>query len=41
MKYRAIFESTGTAMATIEEDTTLSLVNDEFVKLSGYAEEEL
>ncbi|MCG6537651.1 MAG: PAS domain S-box protein, partial [Syntrophales bacterium LBB04] len=34
-------ESTGTAMAIIEDDTTLSLVNTEFEKLAGYAKEEV
>ena len=38
--YRAIFETTGTATIIIEEDTTTSLVNSEFVKLSGYARED-
>jgi len=36
-KYQTIFETTGTAMAIIEGDTTLSLVNNEFVRLSGYS----
>ena len=40
-KYRAIFENTGTAMAIIEEDTTISTVNSEFEKLSGYKKEEI
>jgi len=38
--YRAIFETTGTATIIIEEDTTVSLVNSEFVNLSGYSREE-
>ncbi|MDD5168216.1 MAG: PAS domain S-box protein [Syntrophales bacterium] len=38
--YRAIFETTGTATIIIEEDTTISLVNSEFVNLSGYTREE-
>ena len=33
--YRTIFESSGTAMLIIEEDTTISLVNSEFERLSG------
>lgn len=33
--YRTVFETTGTAMIIIEEDTTISLVNTEFEKLSG------
>lgn len=40
-RYRALFEATGTAMALIAEDGTLSLVNAEFEKLSGYAKHEL
>jgi len=38
--YRTIFETTGTATIIIEEDTTISLVNTEFEKLSGYKKEE-
>ncbi|MHB8068139.1 MAG: PAS domain S-box protein [Desulfobaccales bacterium] len=40
-KYRAIFENTGTPMAIVNADNTLSLVNDEFAKLSGYSREEI
>ncbi|MCP2604304.1 PAS domain S-box protein [Candidatus Aminicenantes bacterium AC-708-M15] len=40
-KYRATFESTGTATTIVEEDTTISLVNSEFEKLSGYSKEEI
>jgi len=40
-KYRTIFENTGTATVIIEEDTTISLANTEFEKLSGYSKEEL
>ncbi len=39
--YRTIFESTGTAMIIIDEDTTISLANSEFVHLSGYPREEI
>ncbi len=39
--YRTLFETTGTAMAIIEEDTTISLVNSEFERLSGYLREEI
>ena len=39
--YRAIFEHTGTATIIVEEDTTISLANAEFEKLSGYSREEL
>ena len=35
-KYRTIFETTGTATVIIEEDTTISLANKEFEKLSGF-----
>ncbi len=40
-RYRTIFENTGTTMAMIEEDTTISLVNSQFEKLTGYAKEEI
>ena len=33
---RDLFEHTGTAIALIEEDTTISMVNSEFERLSGY-----
>jgi len=39
--YRTTFESTGTAMLIIEEDMTISMVNDQSVKLSGYSKNEL
>ena len=39
-RYRTIFENTGTAMVIIEEDSTISLANTEFEKLSGYTREE-
>ena len=39
--YRAIFATSGTAMFIIEEDTTISLANTNFEKLSGYSREEL
>lgn len=38
--YRAIFETTGTATIIIEEDTTVSLVNTEFITMSGFTREE-
>ena len=40
-KYRTLFETTGTAMVLIEEDTTLSLVNNEFLQTTGYTREEI
>ncbi|MEE9401878.1 MAG: PAS domain S-box protein [Desulfobacteria bacterium] len=40
-KYQTIFENTGTAMAILEEDMTISLVNTEFERLSGYSKAEI
>jgi len=40
-RYRAIFETTGTATIIIEEDTTISMANMEFEELSGYSREEV
>jgi len=40
-KYRTIFENTGTALAIIEEDSTISLVNSEFEKYTGFDREEI
>lgn len=40
-RYRTIFENTGTSMFVIEEDTTISMVNSEFVRRSGYSREEI
>ncbi len=39
--YRAVFESSGTAMFIIEQDTSISLVNSNFERLSGYSQEEV
>jgi PAS domain S-box-containing protein len=39
--YRTIFENTGTATIIIEEDTTISLINGEMERLSGYGREEV
>ncbi|MGC8492725.1 MAG: PAS domain S-box protein, partial [Syntrophobacteraceae bacterium] len=39
--YRTVFETTGTAMLLVEEDTTISLVNKQFEKLLGYCAEEV
>ncbi len=39
--YRAIFETTGTATVIVENDATISLVNSEFERLSGYRKDEL
>jgi PAS domain S-box-containing protein len=38
--YRTLFETTGAATMILEEDTTISLVNREFVKKFGYTREE-
>ncbi len=40
-KYRAIFENTGNPTIIIEEDMTISLVNEEFERVSGYSREEI
>ncbi len=40
-RYRRIFENTGTAMVILEEDKRISLVNDEFEKLTEYSKQEL
>ncbi|MFO7992398.1 MAG: PAS domain S-box protein [Thermoplasmata archaeon] len=39
--YKAIFENSWTALLLIEEDKTVSLVNEKFEKLSGYSREEI
>ncbi len=39
--YRTIFETTGNATIFIDSDTTVSLANREFEKLSGYTREEI
>lgn len=41
IKYRSIFETTAAATIIIEEDTTISLVNDAFEKLSGISKSEM
>ncbi len=38
--YRTIFENTGTAMAILDEDGTISLANEKFDKLIGYYEDD-
>jgi len=40
-RYHAIFENTGTATVMIEKDTTISLANSIFEKLSGYSRSEI
>lgn len=39
--YRTIFETTGTAMAVLEDNTTISLVNTKFEELSGFTKSEI
>lgn len=39
--YRSIFKNTGTGTFIVEEDMTISLVNDEFERLVGYKKVEL
>jgi len=39
--YRTLFETTGAATIIIEKDTTISLANSGFARLSGYSKEEL
>ena len=40
-RYRIIFETTACATVIIDEDMTLSLVNNEFERLSGRSKEEI
>ena len=40
-RYRTVVENTGTATVIIEEDATISLVNTEFERLSGYSKQEV
>jgi two-component system cell cycle sensor histidine kinase/response regulator CckA len=40
-RYRAIFESTGTAMALVEDSGKISLINSVFQKLAGYDKDEI
>ncbi len=37
----SIFETSGTAMAIVEEDTTISLANEGFERLSGFSRKEI
>ncbi len=39
-RYRAIFENTGAATCIIEKDLTVSFVNSEFERITGYSKEE-
>jgi PAS domain S-box-containing protein len=40
-KYRTIFETTGSAMIIMEDDTTILLANTEFARLTGVRKEDL
>jgi PAS domain S-box-containing protein len=40
-KYHTIFEATGTATLIVEEDTTITMANNECFSLTGYSSEEL
>ena len=40
-RYRTVFESTGTAMAVIDENGYILLANEKYVQLSGYSRTEL
>ena len=40
-KYRTIFENTGIAFAVMDEDTTISLMNNEAEKIMGYSKDEI
>jgi two-component system, cell cycle sensor histidine kinase and response regulator CckA len=40
-RYRRIFENTGTAMIIMEEDKRISLVNEEFEKLTDFSKQEV
>ncbi len=39
--YKTVFESTGTAIMILKEDTTIGMVNRRFEGLSGYSKEEV
>ncbi len=41
IRYRTIFEHTGTAMVIIEEDTTVGFANKEFFSLTGYSQDDI
>lgn len=41
MRYRTIFENTGTATVIVEHDMTISLANTEFVRSAGYEKNEI
>ncbi|MCP4676216.1 MAG: PAS domain S-box protein [Deltaproteobacteria bacterium] len=39
-KYRAIFDTAGTAMISFGEDSVITIANEEWIELSGYSKEE-
>jgi PAS domain S-box-containing protein len=41
IRYRTIFENTGTAMVIIEDDTTVGFANNEFFRLTGYSQDDI
>jgi PAS domain S-box-containing protein len=41
IRYRTIFENTGTAMVILEEDTTVGFANNEFFRLTGYSQDDI
>lgn len=41
IRYRTIFENTGSATILVEEDMTIALANREFEKLTGFPKEEI
>jgi PAS domain S-box-containing protein len=41
IRYRTIFENTGTAIVIVEEDTTVGFANNEFFRLTGYSQEDI
>ncbi|MCX6288038.1 MAG: PAS domain-containing sensor histidine kinase [Bacteroidetes bacterium] len=40
-QYRTLFENTGTSLLIVEEDTTISLANEEFAYRTGYTRSEI
>jgi len=41
VRYRTIFENTGTAMLMLEDDMTISMVNGKFEEMAGYTADEI
>ncbi len=41
LRFRSIFENNSAAICIIEADTTISMVNSEYCKISGYTKEEV